>query len=833
MGSLALALKYRPKVFSDLVGQETISQTLSMALDKDRIVHAYLFSGLRGSGKTSSARIFARALECEKGPTSTPCGECATCVATLDGKNIDIIEMDAASNRSIDSIRDLIEQTKYVPTMSRYKIFIIDEVHMLTKEAFNALLKTLEEPPAYVKFILATTDPLKLPATILSRTQHFRFKKIPHKAIIAHLEMILEKEGVGYEKGALDIIARSGGGSLRDTLTLTDQAINYCDKYLTIDQVTQMLGIVDPKSLRDFFSSIMHDDEQGVVRALEILGEYECEMIIDEMLLFLKDMLLGGSKEFSLLVIDRFLGILSQAKSLLNLNPDGAFVLLLMSLKMREAMKLQEISEAIKNLESNIALESTFEKVDSRQRDSVLGRHSADFGDSRAVITDKVTPTLESPKSYESPTATPRILEADNQGGLEKSAENQNQRQSEKVDSSNEAFSSSLRENPQGFSWQSTKTQSPESTFEKQAETSQSVASLENKQSDVSLEKVDSSKNAQNLNNSQEAGLCGNNAEAENVFSSHAAGGRIFDEKAGLCSGEQGDKTCGLSHELATNSPLFREKPTLETQKVDSSPSPKHPQMYQQAFHQLISKIADRSYELGEAFRRSIVFEQFIPASEPSQSGTLIWQSSGDEQDRSLLRQHFGLIRGFVQDIFAPQSHTPIVIKNASTPESSQAPKPAQESSPSVASDTTQASNAAQELDSSKEPKKLKPSDLILYSTHEIRPDHISEAVCDEVPWEREEVPLNLPASFAMEQKVDSTTSQTTQESCHTTPSHNASASKDSATPQEVTATSDTPTNDPIADPITEAFKHNNQALIGGIKQHFGAKSMIIEASSK
>ncbi len=672
MGSLALALKYRPKVFSDLVGQETISQTLSMALDKDRIVHAYLFSGLRGSGKTSSARIFARALECEKGPTSTPCGECATCVATLDGKNIDIIEMDAASNRSIDSIRDLIEQTKYVPTMSRYKIFIIDEVHMLTKEAFNALLKTLEEPPAYVKFILATTDPLKLPATILSRTQHFRFKKIPHKAIIAHLEMILEKEGVGYEKGALDIIARSGGGSLRDTLTLTDQAINYCDKYLTIDQVTQMLGIVDPKSLRDFFSSIMHDDEQGVVRALEILGEYECEMIIDEMLLFLKDMLLGGSKEFSLLVIDRFLGILSQAKSLLNLNPDGAFVLLLMSLKMREAMKLQEISEAIKNLESSIALESTFDKN----------------------------------------------------------------------------------------------------------------AELQSKQSVASLEKVDS-------------------ASAESM-------------------------DCH-----AVQAPLAMTENNTASEKVDSSPSPKHPQIYQQAFHQLVSKIADRSYELGEAFRRSIVFEQFIPASEPSQSGTLIWQSSGDEQDRALLRQHFGLIRGFVQDIFAPQSHTPIVIKNASTPESSQAPKPAQESSPSVASDTTQASNAAQELDSSKEPKKLKPSDLILYSTHEIRPDHISEAVCDEVPWEREEVPLNLPASFAMEQKVDSTTSKTTQESRHTTPSHNASASKDSATPQEATATSDTPTNDPIADPITEAFKHNNQALIGGIKQHFGAKSMIIEASSK
>lgn len=350
--SLALALKYRPQLFSDLVGQEAISQTLGMALDKNRIVHAYLFSGLRGSGKTSSARIFARALECERGPISTPCGECDICKATLEGRNIDIIEMDAASNRSIDNIRDLIEQTKYAPAMARFKIFIIDEVHMLTKEAFNALLKTLEEPPQYVKFILATTDPLKLPATILSRTQHFRFKKIPHRLVVAHLKMILQKEEVGYDDGALEIIARAGGGSLRDTLTLTDQAINYCDKFLTTQQVTQMLGVVDPQVLKNFFGSILHNDEEGLKRDLEALSEYECEMIIDEMLLFLKDALFGGSKDFPLLLLDRFLGILSRAKSLLNLNPDGAFVLTLISLKMREAMKLKDINEAIQSLES-------------------------------------------------------------------------------------------------------------------------------------------------------------------------------------------------------------------------------------------------------------------------------------------------------------------------------------------------------------------------------------------------------------------------------------------------------------------------------------------------
>lgn len=353
--SLALALKYRPQLFCDLVGQEAISQTLGMALDKNRIVHAYLFSGLRGSGKTSSARIFARALECERGPISTPCGECDICKATLEGRNIDIIEMDAASNRSIDNIRDLIEQTKYAPAMARFKIFIIDEVHMLTKEAFNALLKTLEEPPQYVKFILATTDPLKLPATILSRTQHFRFKKIPHRLVVAHLKMILQKEEVGYDDGALEIIARAGGGSLRDTLTLTDQAINYCDKFLTTQQVTQMLGVVDPQVLKNFFGSILHNDEEGLKRDLEALSEYECEMIIDEMLLFLKDALFGGNKDFPLLLLDRFLGILSRAKSLLNLNPDGAFVLTLISLKMREAMKLKDINEAIQSLEAGLA----------------------------------------------------------------------------------------------------------------------------------------------------------------------------------------------------------------------------------------------------------------------------------------------------------------------------------------------------------------------------------------------------------------------------------------------------------------------------------------------
>ena len=236
--SEVLALKYRPHRFEDLIGQETIAQTLSLALDSKRLSHAYLFSGLRGSGKTSTARIFAKALMCETGPTSHPCETCEHCRMANEGRHMDIVEMDAASSRKIDDIRDLIEHTKYKPATAQFKIFIIDEVHMLTKEAFNALLKTLEEPPEFVKFILATTDPLKLPATILSRTQHFRFKKISTHNVTAHLAHILNLENIGYEHEALEILARSGSGSLRDTLTLMDQAIIYSKNHVDVGTVT-------------------------------------------------------------------------------------------------------------------------------------------------------------------------------------------------------------------------------------------------------------------------------------------------------------------------------------------------------------------------------------------------------------------------------------------------------------------------------------------------------------------------------------------------------------------------------------------------------------------
>lgn len=351
---MSLALKYRPKFFKDLIGQESVSQTLSLALDSQKIGNAYLFSGLRGSGKTSSARIFARALQCDNGPSSSPCGECANCKASLEGRHIDIIEMDAASNRRIDDIRDLIEQTKYNPSMGRYKIFIIDEVHMLTKEAFNALLKTLEEPPEKVKFILATTDPLLVPATILSRTQHFRFKKIPHKLVVNHIANILQNEGVDYEPEALEVIARSGEGSLRDTLTLLDQAILYGGNSVGAQSTISMLGIINPEILESFFLSILQRNESKTQEIVELMREYECEMIIDEMMIFLKDKALSNHQHFPPLLLNRFFSILTQAKTLLALNSNSEFVLLLCIMKMREALKLRDVSNYIQELEQKI-----------------------------------------------------------------------------------------------------------------------------------------------------------------------------------------------------------------------------------------------------------------------------------------------------------------------------------------------------------------------------------------------------------------------------------------------------------------------------------------------
>ncbi len=383
-----LALKYRPKHFSELVGQESVAKTLSLALDNQRLANAYLFSGLRGSGKTSSSRIFARALMCEEGPKAVPCDTCPQCQSALNNHHIDIIEMDGASNRGIDDVRNLIEQTRYKPSFGRYKIFIIDEVHMFTTEAFNALLKTLEEPPSHVKFLLATTDALKLPATILSRTQHFRFKKIPENSVISHLKTILEKEQVSYETSALEKLAHSGQGSLRDTITLLEQAINYCDNAITESKVAEMLGAIDRSVLEDFFQSLINQDEARLQERYAILENYETESVLEEMMLFLKAKLLSPDT-YSILLIERFFKIIMSSLSLLKEGANTGFVLLLLKMKFKEALKLKALDDAILELEQS--KESAFQP---------LNQNANAF---KQEITDKI----EKPEKRES-TETPQ-----------------------------------------------------------------------------------------------------------------------------------------------------------------------------------------------------------------------------------------------------------------------------------------------------------------------------------------------------------------------------------------------------------------------------------------
>lgn len=350
----ALSLKYRPRNFSDLIGQESVSQTLSLALELDKVSHAYLFSGLRGSGKTSSARIFARAIQCEKSPTATPCDKCASCVAALNGSHLDIIEMDAASSRGIDDIKNLIEQIAYPPSFGRFKIFIIDEIHMLTKEAFNAFLKTLEEPPSYVKFILATTDPLKLPVTILSRTQHFRFKKIPQTSIELHLKKILGLENVTFEDSAINLLSRNCGGSLRDAMTTLEQAIIFSKENITLHSLSTMLGALNPTKIDEFFSAILALDDNKIDTLLSEFESYEAENVLNEMIVFLKDKLLDKSPSYNLIVLERFFKILGEAKNMLNINADSGFVLLLSALKMRESLKIADIDRMISKLEKEV-----------------------------------------------------------------------------------------------------------------------------------------------------------------------------------------------------------------------------------------------------------------------------------------------------------------------------------------------------------------------------------------------------------------------------------------------------------------------------------------------
>ena len=278
MSYLVLARKWRPQVFEEVVGQRHITQTLQNAISQNRVAHAFLFTGARGVGKTSTARILAKTLNCEKGPQTNPCNQCATCHEISLGTSMDVIEIDGASNRGIDEIRELRESVRYTPAKSPHKIYIIDEVHMLTREAFNALLKTLEEPPPHIIFIFATTEPHKIPATILSRCQRYDFKRIPLREVIGSLKKIVEKEEIQISQRALLSIAQESEGSLRDAQSLLDQVISFGGKEIRDEDIAEVLGLIDRKILSDTIEAIASRDAERCVEIVEQIYHYGVDL---------------------------------------------------------------------------------------------------------------------------------------------------------------------------------------------------------------------------------------------------------------------------------------------------------------------------------------------------------------------------------------------------------------------------------------------------------------------------------------------------------------------------------------------------------------------------
>jgi len=294
MSYLVLARKWRPQVFDDLVGQPHIIKVLKSTLSQKRVHHAYVFSGPRGVGKTTTARILAKSLNCINGPTPEPCGRCEFCVSIADGSSMDVIEIDGASNNSVDDIRDIRERVRYAPSVvGKYKVYIIDEAHMLSESAFNALLKTIEEPPPHTIFVLATTAYRKIPATVLSRCQHLSFRRVPREVIVERLRYISDKEGINISDDGLDLIARAADGSMRDALTLLDQVSSFSDE-ITSKDVADLLGISDSKIILDLAEAIFDGDQN---RLLSIIAEAvhkgaDLRILYKDIILFLRDMLI-------------------------------------------------------------------------------------------------------------------------------------------------------------------------------------------------------------------------------------------------------------------------------------------------------------------------------------------------------------------------------------------------------------------------------------------------------------------------------------------------------------------------------------------------------------
>lgn len=294
MSYLVLARKWRPQGFEDLIGQEPIARILKNSISQKKVAHAYIFSGPRGVGKTSTARILAKALNCENGPTPMPCGACAACIAIKDGSSVDVLEIDGASNNSVDDIRDLREGVKYTPLGGRYKVYIIDEVHMLSNSAFNALLKTLEEPPPHAIFVLATTAPKKIPATVFSRCQHLPFRRISTQKIKERLRHITASEAIKISDSAIEMVARAADGSMRDSLTILDQISSFSSE-IKESEVKDLLGIADIGMLSEISMAIIDGDHEKIIRIIAELIDRGTDLksFIKDLVGFFRDLLVA------------------------------------------------------------------------------------------------------------------------------------------------------------------------------------------------------------------------------------------------------------------------------------------------------------------------------------------------------------------------------------------------------------------------------------------------------------------------------------------------------------------------------------------------------------
>lgn len=419
-----LARKWRPKTFEEVIGQNHITKTLQNAVTGNRIHHAFLFSGVRGVGKTTMARILAKALNCAEGPTPVPCNRCESCIEISAGISLDTIEIDGASNTSVEDVRELREKVKYVPLKGRYKVYIIDEVHMLSNPAFNALLKTLEEPPPNVIFIFATTEFHKIPATIVSRCQHFNFKRIPQQEIVGRLRKIAETEGIEVTDNGLALIARAGEGSVRDALSILDQVVSFSGNKVSDNDIITILGIVEQERLLSFSKVILEGNAQRALLLIKDLMDngFEIRQFCGAFVQHLRDLLISkvstASEElidlpqkdiqdiketaevFAIENLQRLYALFSQAHEEMKWSPYPRFILEATVIKAMRLPKLRAIEEIVERLS---ALEGSVSSLPTRQAVLPAGEiGSQQAGASKETITTTEHP-IDPPSSVSLP----------------------------------------------------------------------------------------------------------------------------------------------------------------------------------------------------------------------------------------------------------------------------------------------------------------------------------------------------------------------------------------------------------------------------------------------